>query len=510
MAWANIKTIRPMAWTVVAGLALLVTSPPPIAGSARGAPVAAISAGASQRGPGLGADDLGALERAWQELLGITDPYNGLSLYIAHQNGTPLVHGAFTLGDAAMQARLLGRTAAWLDRAPRFADLWGRSRAQAGATISFDNLPLPDDARLAQRRVFPSRQGDALTVQTGNAQQFGYLLSTIVRLASLSEPPAGGEAAWRRDLQRIHDAAIDDILRLYWLETPAWHWAGAFPNMRARTVARLDGDPRLAAHRYFRAFTDYDLHIFAIAADLKAAHAAAPWLVRSRADAALVADVTGLALRVLSTRVDRGPDGRGFAFDRGMWDDNPIADFAACRSAAAPTQPCRQRNLTQNISHAQRWPLWLQSFHAAADPSQRPQIQAWREGLARQIGERALRFDANRRPLLANYIDGHDGWANYAGPTASDGNRPSSLTGWSMRHGAWALLAPLDERLADGYRQFCRVIISTDPEDIRFRTRHYGAPGPDRRNGFESASDEFGATAPYVWPCRIYTALGFI
>lgn len=468
------------------------------------------------------------VDMLYARLLQSLVPSEGETIYQAYQTGQPIVRYVFARGSSRAQLAILEQTASFLAGLPRYADLPGRSlldplarglegqggrAAKIGEAIaqrgaSFDGLPLPTRAELDDYRTFPMRQGERLAITSGNAQQFGYLLAEITRLAADKTPPPGGERAWRSALRRIHDFAAHDTLRFYWLEMPGWHWAGAYPNVRARTLAKLAGEPKLTPRRFFRAFIDYDLHLFAIAADLVAAERAAPWLIDDPADRAAVIDAHAIGLRVLKERIDRGPGGQGFGFDRGYWRDNPVAAYASCTDPRPPAAECRWAEYVSDISHAQRWPSWLESFAAADDGKDAALIAHWQAGLARSLAEKVLSKDAAGRPLMRNFMDGHDGWYLFTGTQpGGSGSRPSSLTGWAMRYGAWAQLAPLDGRIAEAHRRFCAVIASRDAADIAFRTRNYGAPGADPANGFMSTKDEYGPDSYYVLPCRIGAAM---
>lgn len=476
---------------------------------------------------------LDPIDRFYAQLIDSTSPNAGVSLYQSFQSGQPMIAYAFAKGDSAAQLAILEKTAAFLQTLPRYGSLPGRSvfggtaealEAQGGSfarvgeaiskrTASFDGLPLPSSAALNDYRSFPMMDGGLLTITSGNAQQFGYLIAELTRLAAAKPVPSPVAARWRRALHIVHDFAAHDTLRFYWLEMPAWHWAGAYPNMRARSLARLQGEPKLDKRLFFRAFIDYDLHMLATAADLTAAERAAPWLIVNTRDRAAVRDAYALGRRVLRERVDRRPDGRGFGFDRGYWRDNPVAAYADCRQNTPPAAECRWDGYVTDVSHGQRWPLWLDSFAAAAsDPKERAQIEAWRAGLAYELAEHVLRFDAEHRPIMSNFLDGHDGWYLFAGTGTGagvSGHRPSSLTGWAMRYAAYASLAPRDSRIAEAHRRFCAVIASAAPGDIAFRTVRYGPPGPDPTNGFTSVIDDYGADRSYTLNCRIAQALGY-
>lgn len=515
----------------VARIALLLGLPALVAAPARAGPAPASAVSLEARvsdEAALTPAELDAVVAAFDDELSRVDPRNGLSLYVGQQRLTPLVHALFTLGEDRHRLHVLEQIQRLLAGLPTLDDVAPGGAVQAVARSldgagplgmrvrqsllpldqSFDNLPIPTGPA-GRRRVFPMHQGDRLLIQTGNAQQFAYLLSTTLRLAAAARPaqqPARYDAA----LRDLYVFLIDDTLRFYWQEAPAWHWLAPFPNMRARALARLDGAPGMERRRFFRAFIDYELHIFAVAADLRAAARHRPDLVRSAADRALIEDATAIGWRVLSERIDLGPDGAGFAFDRGWWGDNPASAYADCTAPEPPTAECPRAQIVQDVSHAHRWPLWLQSFHAGyAEPGRRARIERWRRNLARQIGAQVLSFDAQGRPRMSNFIDGHDGWYLF-NPDAPSGHRPGSLTGWSMRLGTWALLARLDPRLARGYRSFCWVVASPLPTDRAFRTHWYGSPSSDRDSAFAPRIDEYGEQSFYNLPCWLYGALNLL
>ncbi len=471
-------------------------------------------------------DDEVAVTREYSDLVDRLDPEVGPTLYVAYQQGLPLVHAAFLAGDDNTQLAIIQKTAGFIDSLPTYgelinpsigANLAGSLQERDGAagavgailsktTDSLDGLAIEYDPRLDDYRLFPMRSDGHLRIASGNAQQFAYLLSTMVRLAAARSPPPGREAEWMAAVRAVHAFVLHDTLRLYWTEMPAWHWAGAYPNMRERTAARLRNDPKLAPRVFFRAFTDYDMHVLAIGADLAAAHRDAPWLAPEASDRLLAREVADTGLRVLRLRADFGADGRGFGFDRGYWRDNPVAAYALCLDVLPPQRECRWQAYVTDVSHGHRWPMWLGSFAAAArDTPQAIRIAALRRGLARDIADKVIRYDAANRPIMSNFIDGNDGWYNL---TEESGHRPSSLTGWSMRSGAWALLFEDEPRIAEAYRRFCDVIGSSDPDDIRFRVRFYGPPGPNRENGFVPTQDDFGATSFWTIPCKIYLMPG--
>jgi hypothetical protein len=376
--------------------------------------------------------------------------------------------------------------------------------ALTGSGPKFDGLPLPYDKRFYSHRIFPLKDGGQIQINTGNIHQFGYYLSTLVRLAAQDDAITGDPAALR-DLYTISGYLTKDFLRFFWLEAPAWHWSGPFEGgMKERALARLAaGEGRMEPRRFFRGFLDYDVHVMAVAADLKAAARIRPDLIADRNDRAVVEDVNRMASRVIAERLTVGANGADFSFDRGYWDDNPIAQYGGCQDARLPPRPCPITDYTIDISHAQRWPAWLESFSAAASTdAERQHLAALRRSLARRIA--ADIHYREGRLLLTNFLDGRDGWFITTGSEGGHGaHPPSSLTGWAMRYGAIAELSDLDPRIAAAQQRFCRTILSANPHDIRFRMRNYGEPEANPANGIRPMRDEYGAGSPYAHICRM-------
>jgi hypothetical protein len=450
------------------------------------------------------------------------DISTGGSIYAAYQTGRPLARAIFSTDDAQLKSDLVAHAAGLIRSLPTYGSIAESARedifAEAADSISpkvrearvaltgraakFDGLPLPYDKRFYAYRIFPLKDGGQVQINTGNIHQFGYYLSTLVRLGAADEAITGDSKALR-DLQTIAGYLSHDFLRFFWLEAPAWHWSGAFDGgMKQRALARLDGDEKMQKRTFFRGFLDYDMHVMAVAADLKTAARLRPDLVSAR-DRPVVADVNRIAARVIAERVTAGADGTDFSFDRGIWDDNPIAQYGGCRDARLPVRPCPIKGYTIDISHAQRWPAWLTSFAAAASTdAERRHLAALRLSLAKRIAN-DIRY-RDDRPLLTNFLDGRDGWFITTGSEGGHGaHPPSSLTGWAMRYGALAELADLDPRIAKAQQNFCRTITSSDPRDVRFRMPNYGEPEANPANGIRPMRDEYGAGSPYAHICRM-------
>jgi hypothetical protein len=468
-------------------------------------------------------------------LLEDTDPASSGGLYEAQQEGMSLASAVFTFGSVADQDTVLGAAASLVEKLPTLADLvanhpvskyiglielrsaiFTKLRQRVGTlAISVDGVPVPSGVGQT-RRVFPIVIGDAIVVQSEVEMQFAYLLSTIVRLAAEHPPSAGTplDQGRRAAMDTVFAFLLRDKVGFYWQEAAAWHWSGAFRNMRERVDMKLDAkDRRVTTPPWFGAMVDHELHLFGVAANLSATARVDSGLASrlTASDRSLLADVQQTALRMLHLRVTAGPHGDGFLIDYGMWTTNPSYAYAGCLvDRPIPAQPCTVPAVATDASHARRWPWWLESFAASWPPgsTQRAEIVGYERRLARQFARDVLRLDARGRPLTANFMDGRDGWYSLRDfPNHQWGFGPSSMSG-SMRYGSWALLGPFEPSIAAAYRTFCRVGVSTDPDDVTFRIRYYGSASDKPELGGLGETDLYGPGSLYTLTCRIGVSLG--
>ncbi|MGZ8490706.1 MAG: hypothetical protein ACXWZS_00710 [Gemmatirosa sp.] len=510
----------------LAVLAVALSAAWPLAAQSRGAP--------APRGCAmLSAGDRTDARLRLLSLVEGTDVADSEALYGAQQEGMALADAVFQCGSATDQQAVLvaaHRLVRALPTAGQLADRDFLSRHAGRVELrsplltrlrqrvtqlpfSVDEVPLPAGAA-RRRRVFPMLVGERVQVMSEVELQYAYLLSTLVRLAA-EHPPAGTVPAARATTVRaLFDFLLHDKVRFYWREMPAWHWSGPFPSMRARVVAKLAArDERVTQPVWFGAMVDHELHLFGVAADLLAAARADRALAGALRpdDRALLDDVRAHALATLRRRVTGGPAGDGFLIDYGYWTANPSYTYAGCTtSRPLPSAPCPIDSVATDAAHARRWPWWLRSLQHAWAPAapEAAELIRYQQRLARQLADRVLRTDARGRPLMANYMDGRDGWYRLREfPGHAWGHGPSTLTG-VMRYGSWALLAPHDARIAHAHERFCAVIVSTDPDDRDLRTRYYGSASTKPELGGMGETDLYGPGSLYALTCRIDRALG--
>lgn len=513
--------------TLLLGLALAMT--------ALAAPVAGQGTPASRgRSSTLSPSDVKEARRRLLSLLRGTDIGDSQTPYDAQQQGMALVDAVFAFGSDSDRREVVVAAASLVQELPTLESLLRsdlvaanlarlellsryltRLRQRVGTiAVSVDNLPVPGGV-VRQRRVFPMVVGDKINVLSEVELQYVYLLSTILREAALHPVARGGPEASdvQRAMQSLFQFLLEDKVRFYWLEMPAWHWSGPFANMRERVSVKLaDRDPRVRRPMWFGAMIDHELHLFGVAADLRAALRADPSLAATLApgDARMLDEIWRDTLLMLHTRVT-SRDGQGFLIDYGRWTSNPSYAYAGCETRTPqPSAPCAIDSVATDASHARRWPWWLRSMRdaLASGTPEATAIERYQRRLAHQLASVVLYTDSTGRPLLRNYMDGRDGWYRLKeSPAHPSGNGPSSMSG-AMRYGSWALLAPLEPRIAAAQRRFCAVLASTDPADIAFRTRFYGSPSTRPGMAGLGETDLYGAGSFYTLTCRIDAALG--
>jgi hypothetical protein len=491
---------------------------------------------AMQQPTALSASDRKEVVRRLLSILRTTDPASSAGLYEAQQQGMALAFAAFAFGTPQEQDSILSAAVEQVEALPTADDLLDRSPVsrviseveglspiftkarQRVGRLSFevDRVALPRGPARA-RRVFPIVDGGKVNVMSEVEMQYAYLLSTILRLATERPLPATHPLmARRRDLsRRLFSFLVRDKIGFYWLEAPAWHWSGPFSNMRERLQLKLAAsDARITTPKWFGAIVDHELHLIAVASDLSAAarHDSALDAMLTKTESAMLQEIRATALDMLHRRVSVGPHGSGFLVDLGYWSTNPSYAFAGClEKTPVPTTPCPLDTVATDVSHARRWPWWLESMKEAWPPDARArlEIEGYQRRLAFQFGQVVLYHDRRRRPLTRNYMDGIDGWYSLAdAPSKRWGYSPSSMTG-ALRYGSWARLSPLQPDIGPAHGEFCRVLASTAPDDILFRTRYYGSASDKRELGGLGESDLYGGGSLYALTCRIGSAFGY-
>jgi len=246
--------------------------------------------------------------------------------------------------------------------------------------------------------------------------QFLYAASQHMRLN-----PARG-----RGLRGILGAHI----QVLWATAPAIQWEHAsFNGIKARTVYKLSlTNPRKS---YFRAFTDEDFFLFAIAADLRAYDRAHAY------SSDPVLEEIGAMTRIVCNRAFLPYEDKLY-MQPGVWTDHPDYAYAGHESIYPGMLPVKLADVSPDISHQHRVPLWLRSF-GDGDPDAASYYADLRHRLAGAFFGACLEKSG---PFLrtTNFLDGRNGVYRFGYATTNGSGYDAWQLSGTMTSGWWAFL----------------------------------------------------------------------
>ena len=426
------------------------------------------------------------LEELWRktitEYLNKIDVKNSVSLYAAQPDLMVPAWASFRLNKRDWQHQFTVKFSEILGHATPISKL---KEMDSQNFIQLDPK-LMDAARNGKgtRLIFPFEKGAREKTQAKKGQvfeevlsqfQFSYLLAYHSR--KLVETGAKDPDTLNY-LQKVVPFLKSDIVRAYWLEIPAWHWAVKklpYPNIKERLKAKLCEplQPELRGKKYFRLIMDEDLFIMAIAAELKCISLIDGGKYFDRNDVLLMDEIQDYCLKTMNARLSKG---KGFLFDVGARDDRPDFAYAGYTGSVLPTGKKRPAKMTvSDVSHAQRWPWWLTSFRDSwpKDSDNYKKFDRMIDRLAVQFGEYVVSWQPNGYPLLNNFLDGRNGWYRVGYQKRKNfGYGPYELSHIAMR-GNWGILA---ERNTDVRRfniKISELLLADGPEVKKFRETYY-------------------------------------
>lgn len=243
-----------------------------------------------------------------------------------------------------------------------------------------------------------------------NQVQWLYLVSRYIALKVEFERPF-------TSADRYLVTRLANHLVARWRHLPSFQWE-RYPFVGAK--ARLDfvlSSEAPTSPSYYRAVIDYELFLFAIAADIR--------YVIDKGGQGLDIDIDGdtratldeilqYAVRVLRARGEFTEEG-GWLFQRGIWTDHPDFRYSGHVELVPGLSPKKRPNVAEDSSHAHRWPLWLRSFYRALSACEdRALVAAVFEGFAQQFVTRVAVWDDELGYLrLNNFMDGWNGIYRY-------------------------------------------------------------------------------------------------
>lgn len=271
-----------------------------------------------------------------------------------------------------------------------------------------------------------------------NRMHYFYLLSRYLALSL----KYGNERSLKYELYEVVFRELEKM----WLEEPAWQWGRSsfVGGVRERVLWKLDSSD--VAISYYRAITDEELFVFAIAADLLTVNR-----LRGNKPPHLLIDVVSVARRVFENEVVWG-EGGGWLFQPGVWADGPSHAYAGQHVKIKGMKRAQIADVAWDSSHSHRFPLWISSLENAFSLGSEDNLfyRRLKDGLTKQLFQKVLvppsaQFSAWR---LTNYMDGRNGlyrWREKDG----FGYAPYELSG-TFLIGWWVFLN--SEQISEVYR----------------------------------------------------------
>jgi hypothetical protein len=296
----------------------------------------------------------------------------------------------------------------------------------------------------AQFKRITAQGTKAIAKTTLSRLQYLYLCSRFMTLANETQ---------RADLIPPQlDAMLIEELESVWTTEPNLHWNGTkFKGRRECVLAKLQA--QLIGKSYYRAILDTELHLMAIAAELRHCELITR---RKHRNTALITEVLSVARQVFIERAVPERDGR-WRFQPGVWADHPDFAYAGNKEKAIGLLPRKVSDIAEDTGHSARIPMWLTSFAQAypAKSAERRYYEALKRGFEKQFYEQVLVPPGPEMPAYrtANFLDGRNGvyrWGYGAFAGKNEGYGPYETSG-VLTLGWYSFLD--SERMREVYRQ---------------------------------------------------------
>ncbi|HAZ21370.1 MAG TPA: hypothetical protein DCY84_03250 [Firmicutes bacterium] len=306
------------------------------------------------------------------------------------------MHAAFSLNEQAWQLQ--------------FADLFRRF------TKNMKNYAIAENERLSKLH-------------------FLYLGSCYLNLSAGTQNSALSD--FRESLYRLLIENVTDL----WLFKPAWQWGRkAFGGgMKERIDWKLGSN--IPWKKYYKAFIDEELFLFAIAGELSYYQTNATCPANEKK---LANEIRQYAYKVFRKAVVLQKGGE-WLFQPGVWSDHPDFLYAGHSRKAPGLKASRIKVIAEDVSHSHRLPLWLKSIEKAfpSGSEQNQYFAALLSGLDKQFFEKVVVKPTNAFPSYrtTNYMDGWNGIYryDYGSLRSNYGYGPFELSG-TITLGWWSFL----------------------------------------------------------------------
>lgn len=169
---------------------------------------------------------------------------------------------------------------------------------------------------------------------------------------------------------------------------------------------------------YYKAITDYDLFIMAIASDIK--YVSEGLKIIDNLEYETLKEINHFLLKTLNNRGEFTSEG-GWLFQIGIWADHPDFQFSGNMQIDNNLEPNKKNNIAEDSSHSHRWPLWLYSFYCANTGEEKGSIFKIYQGFSYQF-DHIVVDTSSKLPLLNNFMDGYNGVYRYKYNTVGKNN----------------------------------------------------------------------------------------
>ena len=230
-------------------------------------------------------------------------------------------------------------------------------------------------------------------------------------------------------------------IEILWKEKPAWWYEPRY--FQGGISERLQWKLRQTETQfsYYRAITDHEMFLFAIAADLRTYEI----LTKPKGSWNKInTDILEMAYKVLKQRIVYIGEG-GMLFQPGVWRDHPDYIYAGNNDKKLEIPQCPIADISEDSSHSHRWPVWLISVGNAYDKNDQHSIyyHMLKKKLEYQFYNKVLVKPTADFPCwrVVNFMDGRNGIYRWNYETCGNGNGygPYELSG-ILIEGWWGLL----------------------------------------------------------------------
>lgn len=195
---------------------------------------------------------------------------------------------------------------------------------------------------------------------------------------------------------------LNNLIKQLWLNIRAWHWKTTFPNIKERTLAKIQRNEAISGKNYYYAVIDEDIFLVGIASELISSKTCLEF---------------SLCKEILETYYDFFRQKiileNGFSYSKGDWWDHPDYAYAGCESYDYPSNPCPKTDIEPDISHFHRMTWIFDSLNKAFSIIDEKEKAVFFSKVLKSFYLEYNNFlleSKNGFPLLKNFINGTNGW----------------------------------------------------------------------------------------------------